>query len=62
MSINARWRFTARSWDGYQAPLPGARVVARFGPALDVAAHRGAAGRAWLQAGLQRALEAVTRD
>lgn len=62
VSFNARWRFTARSWDGFQVPLPGARVEARFGPALDVAAHRGAAGRAWLQAGLQRALEAVTRD
>ncbi|MFN0069324.1 MAG: lysophospholipid acyltransferase family protein [Limisphaerales bacterium] len=62
VGINTRWRFNARSWDGYQVPLPFARVEVVFGSALDPREHRGAGGREWLRAELQRELEAVTRD
>lgn len=62
VSFNARWRFTARSWDGYQVPLPLARIEVRFGAALDPRAHRGPEGREWLRGELQRELAAVTRD
>jgi hypothetical protein len=62
LSCNARWRFSAGSWDGYQVPLPGGRCEILFGEALNPRAHRGPDGREFLRAELERRLAALTRD
>ncbi len=60
-SCNSRWRFSLKSWDRFQIPLPGSRWEIVFGTPLHITDTTDAALEQTRLA-LEQALTAMTRD
>lgn len=57
--VNARWKWQARSWDGFQTPRPGSKIEFILGAPVDVGASEAVdvvGGR------LREAMLALTHD
>ena len=56
------WRFTLRSWDGFQIPIPFTRATMKFGEPLLVPRDANEADRETLRLELERRLKELTKD
>ena len=61
-SYHLNWKIRAKSWDGFQIPLPFARCEITVGRVLRVPRETDAAGREELRKKLEAELRAITRD
>jgi lysophospholipid acyltransferase (LPLAT)-like uncharacterized protein len=62
VSATARWKWTVRSWDAFQVPLPFAACEIRMTKPLRVPREAGEAEREALRAELERRLLEITVD
>jgi lysophospholipid acyltransferase (LPLAT)-like uncharacterized protein len=62
VSYHASWKFTLKSWDRFQIPLPFARCEIRSGPALTCPRDATEEQREALRVQLEAALLALTQD
>lgn len=62
VSYRLGWKFTLRSWDRFQVPLPFSRLDVTLGEPLRISTHADAAERERVRAELERRLRAITRD
>ena len=62
VALNVRWRWTARSWDRFQVPLPFARCEVRVGVPLRVDPDGDDAAMETAREELQSRLAALSRD
>lgn len=62
VSYRLGWKFTLRSWDRFQVPLPFSRLDVTLGEPLWIAPKADAAERERVRAELERRLRAITHD
>jgi len=62
VSYHLQWKFTVKSWDRFQIPVPFARVQVVMGRPLRVPLAADAAGREACRQQLETELRAITRD
>ena len=62
VALNLNWKISAKSWDGFQIPLPFARCEVWVGKPVRVPANASGAEREELRRQLETELRAITRD
>ena len=62
VSNHVSWKFTLKSWDRFQVPLPFAKCEIRVGPPILVPRDATAEAREKLRLELRRRMDAITRD
>jgi lysophospholipid acyltransferase (LPLAT)-like uncharacterized protein len=62
VAFNLNWKISAKSWDGFQIPLPFARCEVWVGKPIRVPANASDAEREELRRQLETELRAITRD
>jgi lysophospholipid acyltransferase (LPLAT)-like uncharacterized protein len=62
ISYRAQWKFTLRSWDKFQIPLPFSRCEVIFGEPICIPRTASDAEREEARKKLEHALRAITRD
>ena len=62
VSFRLGWKWTLRSWDRFQIPIPFSRCEVVFGEPIRVPRQTDEAGREQLRILLKERLMAITRD
>ena len=62
VALNLNWKYSAKSWDRFQIPLPFARCEVWVGKPIRVPANASDAEREELRRQLETELRAITRD